>query len=258
MDLLMLAEFEDEKAGIVEKSEHELSLEWGWHRSRVHRFIKKLQRENYLDPNQESNKEPNKRSNQLSITNWRTYQIDRTIDRTEGRTKDRTGPAPKSLEDKDFEPPKKLRSKEVIDLSLSYIDPLEAKKYKGADTLDEWASRSTLQNRDDLQERAMEVSSCLALFNLAFDSSVMMTPPLYRKYIELYDLWQDPFKILDSVKGLICEPESWSRKRGLGIDQVWKDPETAERYIVYAKDYWSTGGWEQSMEMKRKKRDARN
>ncbi len=48
LDLLMLANYEEPNPGIVEKSVRELGTEWGWPRMNVHRFLEKLDRQDYI------------------------------------------------------------------------------------------------------------------------------------------------------------------------------------------------------------------
>lgn len=131
----------------------------------------------------------------------------------------------------------------------SVPDPLE---------MEDFLEENTISGREDLPVLVKELEGCLSIYNLMTGASMVRTPKLLYLFVGLFDRWNgDSMKILDAVKGLICDPEKWATTRGYGPEHAWKDTETAERYALIAKNGWDSGGWEGNLELKRRKQAKR-
>ncbi len=232
-------------AGSFIASIRKLGEAWKWSNGKVMRFLVELEEDGRITRKVERSTEHG--YTMISICEWADYQIREEPDgtRTEhGRNTDgtRTGHKQEGKEGQEGEEESLVPSDE---------DPL-SRSLEATDDFEEWASRSTWSNRGDLAERRVEADGCLSIYNTLKGSTVALTPKLFRQYVELWDLWGDPMKVLDAVKGIFCDPEQWALRRNLGPEFPWRDPETAEQYVAFARDGWDSGGWDKVLSMKRR------
>ena len=237
-------------AGSFVASVRKLGEAWKWSNGKVLRFLRELEEDDRLVRKVDRGTEHG--YTMISICNWADYQIREESDGTRNDT-----PTERGRNTDGTRTGHKQEREEVKEGGeLSPVPPeddpfLEAKE--NGDVLDDWITRSTWANREDLAERRVEAEGCLRLYNDLKGSSVALTSKLFRQYVALWDLWEDPMKILEAVKGLFCDPDQWATKRNLGPEFAWKDAEIAERYVAHARDGWESGGWEKLLSMKKEK-----
>lgn len=130
---------------------------------------------------------------------------------------------------------------------------------EGLDYLEEAQKRGGLNvPPEELQELRSQLSGLLEVYNTIQRDSRTITPRLLSSYAFVVGHWGgDAFKALDAVRGLFCEPEGWAVKRGLGLDFVFQDVETAERYAFFGKDRWETSQAKATYERELKRRELR-
>ena len=249
-------------------STRNLADAWGWSVGKVRRFLHELVEDDRITWLTKTDRRAKQGYSMITICNWREYQLtlealgspngsptDHQTDRQRIANGIANGSPVVHRQER-----KELKEGEEVQLlptelamSLKADVPFE----HGVDSLDEYAQRSTWSTREDLAERRVEAEGCLNLYNDMTGASMELTIKLLRMYVELWDLWHDPIKCLDAVKGLFAEPDTWSLKKGLGPAYVWRDAETAEKFVAFARDYWVSGGFDQTLEMKRRKRATR-
>lgn len=236
-------------------STRKLGKEWAWSVGKVRRFLEELVEDERVL--WKTDRGADRGYSMITIRNWEDYQIreDEDGSRDEPRTdRERIANGSRVVHRQEGEEGKE--GGELSSVSLDLDSLLEEEK--NGDDFEAWICRSTLSNRDDLAERRVEAEGCLRLYNELKGSSVALTSKIFRQYVALYDLWEDPLKILDAVKGLFSDPEGWAMKRNLGPEFAWKDPEIAERYVAHARDHWESGGWEKVLSMKKARRIREN
>lgn len=233
-------------------SQRSLAGAWGWGVGKVNRFLHALVREKRIVLL--TIREAGHGCTKIIVCNWGLYQIrddssgtrDETLaERERNASGTRTGVKQEGEESKERE---ELQS---VSHDLALLE-------ENGDDLEVWLTRSTFSNREDLEERRVEAEGCLLLYNDLKGSSVALTSKLFHQYVNLWDIWEDPMKILDAVKGLFCDPDQWATKRNLGPEFAWKDPEIAERYVAHARDGWESGGWDKVLSMKKARRIREN
>lgn len=232
-------------------SQRKLAGAWGWSVGKVNRFLHVLVLENRIVL--VTIREAGRGCTKISICNWGLYQVRDETGGTRDETlaeRERNASGTRTVFEQEGEEVKE--GEEQSSVSLDLDSPLKA---EDLDSLEDWLTASTWSGRDDLNQRRLEAENCLLLYNDLKGSSVALTGKLFRQYVALWDLWDDPEKIRAAVMGLFCDPDKWAMKRNLGPEFAWKDPEIAERYVAHARDGWDSGGWEKVLSMKKARRE---